>query len=437
MTTSIKESGHDLGRGWIILAMMVIFMMINFGDKAVLGLSAAHIMKDLHLTHAQFGEVGSAFFLLFSVSAVIVGVAVDRFSTKAVLALMALIWAAMQMPMVGTVSLETFLVTRIGLGAGEGPAFPVALHAVYKWFPHDRRAVPTSFVSIGAPLGIATLSPLLTWIIVHYSWHAAFGFLGIIGFVWLAVWLAVGKEGPLGAHRIEAGAEGLDRVPYAALLTSRTFLGVTLAGFAAYWALAVAIVWLPSFLGKVGGYSPTAIGWIVVLPPLLQIVLSPAIGAYSQNLRTRGVSSRIAGGLFTSGSVLVAGIAMMLLSRTSGGFTTISLAMIAFAVCAVTWAIGPTLIGEISPVHQRGAALGISNGLFSTAGLIAPWLMGHIVDVGTNPVQGFKNAFLYAGLLIVAGSAVAMALIHPERDIERFKNGVALDKREGLPTLRS
>ena len=44
------------------------------------------------------------------------------------------------------------------------------------------RAFPTSFVSIGGPLGIGLAAPLLTWIILDFGWHLAFGFLGAVGF---------------------------------------------------------------------------------------------------------------------------------------------------------------------------------------------------------------------------------------------------------------
>ncbi len=216
-------------------------------------------------------------------------------------------------------------------------------------------------------------------------------------------------------------------MPYAALLTSRTFIGVTLAGFAAYWAVALAVVWLPSFLIKAGGYSPAATGWIVVLPPMLQMLLSPTVGFVSQKLLARGVPSRVSRGVFTTGSVALSGVAMILLAKSSGAFEQIPLTMAAFAVCGIAYALGPTLIGEISPVHQRGAMLGVSNGIFTTAGLVAPWLMGHIVDVGVNQAQGFRDGFMLGGVLIAAGGVLAMALIHPESDLARFKRREAAD----------
>ena len=53
-------------------------MLINFADKAVIGLAAQPIMKDLGLTPSQFGLVGSSFFFLYAVSGVVTGFIVNR-----------------------------------------------------------------------------------------------------------------------------------------------------------------------------------------------------------------------------------------------------------------------------------------------------------------------------------------------------------------------
>jgi hypothetical protein len=41
--------------------------------------------------------------------------------------------------MLGNVAFATLLVCRIILGAGEGPAFAVAVHALFKWFSNEKR----------------------------------------------------------------------------------------------------------------------------------------------------------------------------------------------------------------------------------------------------------------------------------------------------------
>jgi MFS family permease len=410
------------GRAWVVVAMLFLFVVINFADKAVLGLAAVPIMQDLHLTNAQFGTVGSSLFLLFSISAVLVGFISNRVPTKLLIAIMALLWAFTQLPMIGVVSFEFLLVCRIVLGAGEGPAYPVALHSVYKWFPDSRRSLPTSLVQIGGSVGVGIMAPLITWIIINYSWHVAFGCLGVLGMLWVAVWLVVGKEGPLEGGKIEAGGAGLERVPYSSLLFSPTAIGVFVTGIAGYWGVALSLVWLPSFLIKAGGYTPTQTSFIVGLPSLLQIVLLPTIGYVSELLLKRGLSSRVARGLVCSGCVLAAGAALMLLSNSSNPFAEGALVIIAFTLVTPIFTLGPPLIGEITPVHQRGGLLGINNAIFTTAGLIAPWAFGKIVDAaGTDAALGFRSGFFYSGMLVAIGAAVGILLINPERDLARFR----------------
>ena len=93
------ESDRIPRRGWLIVAMLFCFMLINFADKAVLGLSAVSIMRDLGLDHTEFGLIGTSFFAFFSLSAVLVGFLVNRVSTKWVLFAMALSCALFQLPM--------------------------------------------------------------------------------------------------------------------------------------------------------------------------------------------------------------------------------------------------------------------------------------------------------------------------------------------------
>ena len=123
---------------------------------------------------------------------------------------------------------------RIVLGAGEGPAAPVATHAIYKWFPNSLRGVPTAIIAQGSALGVIVAVPALNWIIVNHSWHCAFGALGIVGLMWTVLWLVFGREGTLVDAPIVAadgtGRMGADHVPYRYLLTCPTHHGGLLRG---------------------------------------------------------------------------------------------------------------------------------------------------------------------------------------------------------------
>jgi MFS family permease len=168
-----------------ITGLLFLYMLINFAEKAVVGLAAVPIMQELELTPRQFGLVGSSFFFLFSLSAILVGFVADRVAARFVILALALSWALVQFPMVGAIGLSTLLACRILLGAGEGPAFSVAVHALYKWFPDEKRTLPTAVLAQGATFGVILALPPLNWIIVNYSWHWAFFALGISGLLWV------------------------------------------------------------------------------------------------------------------------------------------------------------------------------------------------------------------------------------------------------------
>src|SRR6202451_1895491 len=208
---------------WGITFLLFLFMLVNFADKIVVGLAGVPIMTELKLEPDQFGLLGSSFFLLFSISAIVVGFIVNRIATRWVLLVLAVIWAPAQFPMMGTGSFSTLVICRIILGAGEGPAGAVAAHAIYKWFPNEKRTLPTAVLSQGSAFGVILAVPALNWLIVNYNWHYAFGALGVVGLMWAVAWLIMGKEGLLVQTVAMAAAE--PRIPYFQLLTSRTFIG--------------------------------------------------------------------------------------------------------------------------------------------------------------------------------------------------------------------
>src|SRR5262249_60770664 len=130
---------NDRNRSWIVVVLLFIFMVINFADKAVIGIAAVPIMKELELGPRQFGLIGSSFFLLFALSSVATGFLVNRVQTRWVLLAMGFIWALTQFPMIGSVGFETLVACRIALGGGEGPTTPAALHSSPQWSPNQRR----------------------------------------------------------------------------------------------------------------------------------------------------------------------------------------------------------------------------------------------------------------------------------------------------------
>jgi sugar phosphate permease len=83
---------------WLIVALLFLFMLINFADKAVIGIAAVPIMQEMKLSPSEFGLIGSSFFLLFALSAIVTGFVVNRVQTRWVLLAMGLVWALTSFP---------------------------------------------------------------------------------------------------------------------------------------------------------------------------------------------------------------------------------------------------------------------------------------------------------------------------------------------------
>ncbi len=404
---------------WRIVFLLFLFMLLNFADKIVVGLAGVPIMTDLKLEPEQFGLLGSAFFFLFSISAVAVGFLANRIPTRWVLLVLALIWALTQLPMIGEVSFMTLLVCRVILGAGEGPAGAVAAHAIYKWFPDEKRTLPTAVLSQGSAFGVILAVPALNWLIVHHNWHYAFGALGFVGLIWVVVWLVLGQEGPLVLTAATATEE--TRIPYSRLLTSRTFIGCCAATFGAYWALSLGLTWFTPFIVKGLGFPQEQAGLISILPWIFGAVVVLLTGWISQVLMARGVSTRIARGVLGAVPLIVGGLIMGLVPYADDARLQIALLVAGSGLCGSIYVVCAPMISEFTPVSQRGAAISIYGAIYTLAGILAPLVMGSMIQRASGQMQGYMTGFTINAVILVASGLLGLLLLWPNTERERLR----------------
>lgn len=417
---AVEVSDRGSGRAWTVTALLVVFMMVNFADKSVLGLAADEIRADLRLSATQFGLANSAFFLLFSVAAVVVGLAADRISPKLLLLLMALLWSVAQVPAAIGGGLAVLVGSRIFLGAAEGPAFPVAQQATLAWFPDHRRNLPGALITLGVTLGVIASAPALSWVIQHHGWRAALWALAGTGLVWAAAWAAFGADG---THRTASPAQGTARgaaVPYRRILASRTWTGATLAYFTSYWTVALMLVWLPSFLRNSLGYSAHTAGTLVVAPWAFGAVALLAQAGLTGRLMRHGVGSRRARGWVGGWLLALGAVCCLALPLVEGQAAKTVLLILGFGFGGSYATIAATTVAELAPPSRAGGALGAMNAVVTTAGLAAPAVVGALVDAqGTD---GYQSAVLLSGALLVVGAAASFLLVDPARDIARLNS---------------
>jgi ACS family D-galactonate transporter-like MFS transporter len=258
--------------------------------------------------------------------------------------------------------------------------------------------------------------PLLNWVIVRYSWHWAFGALGIAGLVWTAAWLALGREGSLASGAAMGAAPTPRQVSYGKLVLSPTILASWCAAFGANWGLSQALSWQGAFLIKGLGLTQSSIGLLGPLPAGASVVAMIAAGWYSQRLLARGSSSRVARGILGGGCVALGGLALALMPYLPGIPIKIALTTIGLALPSVIYVISNAIIGEITPAAQRGALLAIGTAVGNSAGLLAPYVMGSLIENAATPLDGFNTGFTICGVIMLVGGTIGMALMRPERD---------------------
>jgi MFS family permease len=413
MTTQPTPKG-----AWKITFLLFLLMVVNFADKIVVGLAGVPIMTDLKLQPEQFGLLGSSFFFLYSIAAIVVGFIVNRVETRWVLLILAAIWALAQFPMVGTIGFSTLLICRIILGAGEGPAGAVAVHAIYKWFPDEKRTLPTAILSQGSAFGVIFAVPALNWVIVNYSWHYAFGALGVVGLIWVVAWLIMGKEGPLALTVAMAAAE--PRIPYFQLLTSRTFIGCCAATFGAYWAVSLGLTWFTPFIVKGLGFSQRDAGWISIMPWAFGAVVVLFTGWVSQVLMARGVSTRVARGVLGAVPLIVGGAILAFIPYVGTGGLMIALLVIGPGLSGSIYVVCAPMLGEFTPVSQRGAVIAIYGAIYTLAGIIAPAVMGSVIQHAAVPLDGYLTGFTINAVILIASGLLGLLLLWPNTERARL-----------------
>jgi MFS family permease len=413
-------ASHDFQAksAWTMTLLLTGLALINFLDKIVLGLVAVPLTAELNLSPEKFGVVAGSFFWLFSLSTVLVGFLANRFQTRWLLLAMGLSWAALQLPQAWATSALGLLVCRVILGAAEGPAFPVSVHALYKWFPDRKRNLPVAIINQGAAFGMLLAGLLIPLVTRQWGWRMNFLLLGAIGTAWSVLWACFGREGTLG--RLKAAPivqiDG-ERLPYRRILADRSVLSVFALGFTAYWTLGLSLTWIPMYFEKGLGFTGVEAGRCFAIVVATTTPVNVGLSWLSQLMLGRGVSARKARVHLICVSAMAGAltfIALMLLPLQP--LQKVALLAIACALPTLSFTLAPALLAQMVPDSQRGSLVAIHTALASLGAAFAPAVMGRIVQVhgGANS-HAYELGFAVSAALLIAAALAALRWLHPDR----------------------
>ncbi len=405
---------------WWIVWTLFLSTTINYINRQTFSVLAPVITREFHLSHTQLASILSAFQFSYAGMWLIGGFLLDVIGTRIGLAL-AVIWWSITSALTGFAnSLSQFAAFRFLLGIGEGMNWPGASKAVAEWFPAKERGVAVAIFDSGSSVGGAIASVAVPWIAITLGWRYAFALSGILGFLWLFLWLRVyypfNRHPHLTAEErslIEAGhdtarksgREGASK--WLDLLGQSNTWGILLGRSLTdpiWWFY---VFWLPQYLSDARGFSLKQIAAFAWVPFVAADIGNFTGGFASGFLIRRGMPVLRARKWVCVISCLpvIAGIPA---ARTHNAYW--ALALIGFAVWGyASWStMGLTFPSDLFPQDVVGSVTGLSGLGAGLAGAGFTLAVGKLVDRFS-----YFPAFFAAATLPLLATVSILLLLRP------------------------
>ncbi|WP_428655143.1 MFS transporter [Runella sp.] len=174
---------------WTICGLVFFATTVNYLDRQVISLLKSTLSAELHWDDGDYANIEIAFKLFYAFGMLGAGRLVDKLGTKIGYAVATTLWSIAAIAHALVSSVFGFAVVRSALGITEAGNFPAAIKTVAEWFPKKERAFATGIFNSGTNFG-AIVAPLsVPFIAAAMGWQWAFIITGMLGFIWLILWL--------------------------------------------------------------------------------------------------------------------------------------------------------------------------------------------------------------------------------------------------------
>jgi ACS family hexuronate transporter-like MFS transporter len=393
---------------WVVVAVLFTAMIINYVDRQALGLLKADLTKEFGWTETNYADLVFWFQAAYAIAYLAWGRIIDKIGARFGFGIAFTIWQVGHMMTAAAGSFGGFIASRVVLGLGEGGAFPAGIKAVAEWFPKKERAFATGLFNAGTNIG-AIVTPLLIPVItLAFGWKMTFIITGLMGLIWLPVWLIVYRH-PRQHKRVGAAelahiesdpADPTEKVSWLKLLRYRETWAYAVGKFLIdpiWWMF---LFWLPDFLGKKHGLDLKTFG-----PPLVAIYLLSDVGSV--------------GGGWLSSRFMKMGWSINRARKTTMLICALLAVPVAGAALASNLWVAVLIIGVATAAHQ-----GFSANLYTLPSDVFPRsAVGSVVGIGgmVGAVGGmFFSKYVggvleqigtYTPIFVVAASAYLLALL--------------------------
>lgn len=411
---------------WVIIALVFFITTINYVDRSAIGYAMEKMSILFHFTPNDEGLIFGAFGIGYLITTFLGGIAVDRYGPRLILTIATLLWSVA----IGLTGLATgFLIAYLArslLGFAEGPNFPALTRAVGDWLPSHERARSLSYALVAVPIALAIGAPIVTQLIIHFSWRGMFFILFAVSLIWVPLWWFLFRNFPEESTAVNQAEldyiretknspKSLDthqhllqrrNIPglWRYLFTNPTLLVNNWAFFVFGYFLFFFMAWLPTYLADQYHLNLKQIGLFSILPWALAAILLWLAGYLSDNILRKTNKLRWARSHLIWVSQLIAALSIVPIILTHN--IHVAIIFISLAVGFSMSANSAYYATNVDIAKERaGSALGVMDTAFAIAGFLAPVITGWIVTT----TGSFKSAFILMGALAL--SSVVLVLI--------------------------
>ncbi|MFD2936014.1 MFS transporter [Spirosoma flavum] len=390
---------------WLIVFLLFIATGLSFLDRQVLSIAIIKIQEEFHITDVQYGMINTSFLMSYAIMFTLGGWLIDRVGGKVGLAISVGVWSVANSLHAVMNTFPQLLAFRFLLGIGEGGCFPGAAWTVYRWFDKEERALANGIAIGGSAIGAVVAPPLTIWLSSTYGWRGGFLIPGLIGIVWVIVWLLTPWKSVNLVVDKKTKSEPTETVSFLELLKKRPTWVFILIRFLLDPVFYFMMFWIPKYLSSVRNVSFEEIGKLFWIPFLALGIANILGGWLSGKLIAHNYSVNKA-------RKTVMGIAA-LLTLSAPAIEWVSSVEIAVALMAVfMFAHGFWITNYITSISDMfgqkatSTVVGLSGTAGAVSGLLLNPLMGAIIQK-----YSYQPLWIASGLLYPLAFCLLILLI--------------------------
>jgi MFS transporter, ACS family, hexuronate transporter len=382
-------------RRWWIVWTLFFSTAINYINRQTLSVLAPLISTQFHLNHSQLSNIFGAFQFAYAGTWLLGGIFLDLVGTRLGLAIAVVWWSVISCLTRFANSALSFGVLRFFLGIGEGFNWPGASKAVAEFFPEEERGTAVAIFDSGSSVGGAVAALAIPFIALKLGWHYAFAFSGVLGFLWLAVWLKVYPRSVRATQK--RGQQYFKKDTWFSILNRRETWAIVIGRSLTDPVWWFYVFWLPQYLSDTRGFSLkqiAAFAWI----PFVAVPL----------LRARKIICIV------SCIPMLAGIPPVLIGNPLSSLAFICVALFGYA----SWStMGLTFPSDLFPSEVVASVTGLSGLAAGLVGTLFTLFVGMLVDRFS-----YFPAFVAAATAPLLATVAVVVLIRRARQEEFLEN---------------